>query len=187
MKIKAQRINMQYDETGKPQIVLTANVSKFLLQKEIAELKEIISKGKELDVEFKQHRQKRSLDANSYFWVLCSKMADILRTSKDELYIELLKRYGQREPKLISVVADAVDIIFRATQNHCYVVDESELNGKVFKHVAILIGSSHYNTKQMSVLIDGTVGEAKGLGIETMTPDELARIKSEWANEKEAS
>lgn len=187
MKTRAQRIHLQYDETGKPQIVLTTNENRLQLQQEIAELKQVIAKGKELSVEVKQYRVKRSLDANSYFWVICSKIADILRTSKEELYIEMLKKYGQREPKLISVVSDAVDIIFRATRNHCYIVGESELSGKTFKHVAILIGSSQYDSKQMSILIDGAVSDAKELGIETMTPDELARLKSEWGSEREAS
>lgn len=187
MKIRAQHISMQYNEDGKPQIILTTSENRLQLQQQIVKLKQSIEKGKELSLDLKEYREKRSLDANSYFWVLCSKMAGMLRTSEDELYIELLKRYGQREPKLISVVADAVDIIYRATDNHCCVVGESELNGKTFKHVAILIGSSQYETRQMSILIDGAVGEAKDLGIEVMTPDEIARIKSEWGSEKEAS
>ena len=41
-------------------------------------------------------------------------------------------------------------------------------------------GSSQYNTKQMSRLIDMVVEGAKELGIETLTPEELARIKEEW-------
>ena len=41
-------------------------------------------------------------------------------------------------------------------------------------------GSHTYDTKEMSALIDGTVADAKELGIETATPNELMRMKQEW-------
>ena len=145
----------------------------------IAELESL--KDEKLDLEFKKHREKRSLDANSYCWVLIGKIADVLTPkSKDEVYIEMLKRYGQREKQLISVVAEAEDIIFRATDNHCTEVGESELNGKLFKHLAILIGSSKYDSKMMSIFVDGIISECELLNIETATPEEIARYKSEW-------
>jgi hypothetical protein len=145
----------------------------------IAELESL--KDEKLDLEFKKHREKRSLDANSYCWVLIGKIADVLTPkSKDEVYIEMLKRYGQREKQLISVVAEAVEIIFRATDNHCAEVGESELNGKLFKHLAILIGSSKYDSKMMSIFVDGIISECELLNIETATPEEIARYKSEW-------
>jgi hypothetical protein len=176
MKNTVTAIKLQYNESGYAEIVVTTDV-KWL---DISILKDILAKGKKLIVEIKQLFNQRSLDANSYCWVIISKIADVIRTNKDDLYIEMLKRYGQREPKLISVVSDAVDIIYRATQNHCCEVGESELNGKVFKHLAILIGSSQYDSKSMAILIDGIVSEAKELDIETMPPAELAGLKEEW-------
>lgn len=56
---------------------------------------------KDFDITVKQHREKRSLDANAYAWVLITAIADELRASKDEIYFEMLKKYGQGE--LISV------------------------------------------------------------------------------------
>lgn len=41
-------------------------------------------------------------------------------------------------------------------------------------------GSSEYDTVEMSHFIDRIVEEAKELGIETATPDELERMKQEW-------
>jgi hypothetical protein len=178
MKTIATAIRQQYNESGTPEIVLTCPHKSEL--NEVPQLKGIIASGKQLTVEVKQYRQKRSLDANSYAWVLIAKIADVLRTSKEEVYIEMLKRYGQREPKLLSVVADAVDMVYRATKNHCCEVGESELNGKTFKHLAILIGSSQYDSKQMATLIDGIVSECKELDIETLTPQELAALKMDW-------
>jgi len=129
-----------------------------------------------LDIEIKPYREKRSLTANSYFWQIVTKIADTLRTSKDDLYIEMLKRYGQREKDLISVVSSAVHVAIKALDNHCTIVGESELKGKTFKHLAILKGSSEYDSKEMSILIDGVVSEAKELGIETLPHDEINRL-----------
>jgi hypothetical protein len=64
--------------------------------------------------------------------------------------------------------------------NTCTEVGQSELNGKIFVHLAILIGSSQYDSKQMATLIDGIVSECKELGIETMTPQELEGLKQTW-------
>lgn len=180
MKAIANNIRLQFNESGIPEITLTIPNNKAEVINGVQDLKNAIANGKVLDVEIKQHRNKRSLDSNSYAWLLIGKIADILKTSKDEVYIEMLKRYGQREPKLLSVVADAVDMVYRATNNHCCEVGESELNGKLFKHLAILIGSSQYDSKQMSILIDGIVSEAKELGIETMTPEQLAVMNEQW-------
>lgn len=177
MKALANQMRVAFNLEGYPEITFTL---KNHPRAEIDQLNEVLSNGKDLSIEVKQYRKKRSLDANAYCWVLITQMADVLRTSKEEVYIEMLKRYGQREEKLLSVVADAVDMVYRATNNRCCEVGESELNGKLFKHLAILIGSSQYDTKNMSILIDGVVSEAKELGVEVMPPMELARLKEEW-------
>lgn len=57
---------------------------------------------------------------------------------------------------------------------------ESRLNGKLFKHYRLYKGSSEFDTREMSVFIDGIVSEAKALGIQTETPEELLNIKSLW-------
>ena len=177
MKALANQMRVAFNLEGYPEITFTL---KSHPQAEIDRLIEVLNNNKDLSIEVKQYHKKRSLDANAYFWKLVTELANVLRVSKEELYIEMLKQYGQREEKLLSVVADAVDMVYRATNNHCCEVGESELNGKLFKHLAILIGSSEYNTKSMSILIDGVVSEAKELGIETMLPQDLARLKEEW-------
>lgn len=184
MKIRAQRIHLQYDENGKPQIVLTTNENKIQIRKEIAELSQVIEKGKELSVEVKVYRHKRSLNANAYFWLLLSEMAAILRTTKDELYLIMLERYGVYTHLIVKPnVAERVKEEWRTVRE----LGEVVVNGTTGVQLQCYFGSSTYDTKEMSVLIDGIVGEAKELGINTMLPDELARIKSEWGAEKEAS
>lgn len=184
MKIRAQQLHMQYNESGQPQIVLTTNENRLQLQQEIAELKQVIGKGKELAVEVKQYRHKRSLDANAYFWVLLSKMASVLNTTKDELYLTMLEEHGIFTHLIVKPeVVERVKEEWRTVRE----LGEVVVNGKKGVQLQCYFGSSTYDTKEMSRLIDGVVQEARDLGIETMTPVELDRLKSEWANEKEAS
>jgi len=128
--------------------------------------------------EVKEYKEKRSLNANNYAWKLITEIANVMRLSKEEVYIEMLKLYGQSE--MVSVLADIdVSKYFKYYSE----VGESILNGKKFKHYKVYMGSSEMDTKQMSILIDGIVQEAKQLDIETMTPEQLSRLKEEWDND----
>lgn len=127
--------------------------------------------------EVKEHKEKRSLTANAYAWTLIGKIADALRTSKDEVYLTMLKRYGQSD--LVSVVS-SVDV--QGYFKYYEPIATVTLQGKEFVHYRVFKGSSEYNSKEMAVLIDGIVSEAKDLGIETLSPAELMRMKEAWAN-----
>jgi hypothetical protein len=132
---------------------------------------------KKLSIEIKHHREKRSLDANAYFWVLTQKMAEILHTSKDELYLELLGRYGVFTHIIVKPhVAERVKAEWRTVRDLGMV----KVNGQEGIQLQCYFGSSTYNTKEMSVLIDGVVGECQELGIETLPPDELRIMKERW-------
>ena len=126
--------------------------------------------------EVNQHREKRSLNANAYAWVLIGKIADVVRASKEEVYLEMLKRYGKSE--VVSVLSDIdVDGYFKYFEPFA----ESTLNGKTFTHYRIYKGSSEFDTREMSVLIDGIISEAEELEIETLPPHEIERLKEMWA------
>lgn len=125
--------------------------------------------------ELKLYREKRSLNANAYAWCLIGKIADAVRLDKEAVYKDMLKHYGQGET--VSVRADInVSGLFR----YYDVLGESELKGQMYRHYRVYKGSSEYDTREMSVLIDGIVHEAKQLDIETLTPVELERMKLEW-------
>lgn len=99
-----------------------------------------------------------------------------MRSSKEEVYVEMLRKYGQSE--LISVVAGI------PIQHYIKYYDEageSKLNGKLFKHYRVYKGSSEFDTREMAILIDGVVSEAQELGIQTETPNQIAEMKSRWA------
>lgn len=130
-------------------------------------------------VRIEKYRQKRSLNANNYAWKLLTEIGNILRTSKEEVYEEMLKRYGQGET--ISVL---YYVPIKEYVKYCDEIGESKLNGKLFKHYRVYKGSSDYDTREMSIFIDGVVSEAQALGIQTKTPAELAELKSLWREEK---
>ena len=130
-------------------------------------------KDKELEVTVKPFRKKRSLDQNSYAWELIGKIADKLRTGKDEVYLTLLKRYGQGG--VIKVQPQNEEAILSALK---YYERHEKLYNDTEKYYRVWAGSSGYNTEEMTIFLDGIISEAKGLGIETLTSDQLAEMRS---------
>lgn len=128
-----------------------------------------------LSIKIDKWREKRSLNANNYAWKLMTEIGNILRASKDDIYLEMLKRYGQSE--IISVLSH---IPIGEYVKYCEEAGETTLNGKLFKHYKVYKGSSEFDTREMSIFLDGVVDEAKCLGIPTETPDQIARLKSLW-------
>lgn len=170
MKLTGQIDDVTVSLTGKPKLTLVINEKSDLLCG-YDDLKDF----EKLSIEIKPYREKRSLNANAYAWKLIGEIADIVRSSKDEVYLEMLRKYGQSE--LISVLSH---IPIEQYVKYCDEVGESKLNGKMFKHYRVYKGSSEFDTREMSILIDGIVGEAKELGIQTETPAELERMKTLW-------
>lgn len=130
------------------------------------------------DIEIKKHREKRSLDANAYAWVIITKISEAMRPplTKDEVYLMMLKRFGQT-----GVVKIQNEDVERFKRQFQYVEEHEKFAPEEkARYLRFWVGSSHYDTREMSVFIDGIVNEAKELGIETMTPDELERMKQEW-------
>ncbi len=126
-----------------------------------------------------KYRKKRSLDANAYAWVLMTKIAEAMQSSKEEIYEEMLQHYGclyEDDGGYITItVKSSVDM--SKIYGHWQLIKD---NGS-YKGYAMIKGSSEYNTAEMSHFIDGIVSEAKELGIETLTPRELEQMKAGWS------
>ena len=130
----------------------------------------------DIEADIKKFREKRSLSQNAYAWTLITKIAQSVNPpmNKEEVYVEMLKRYGQGG--FISIQADKASDVTRAFDYYVQ-KGEGEVNGKQFLHMMVYVGSSQYDTKEMATFISGIVEEAKDLGIETMTPQELAMLE----------
>ncbi len=176
-EIKADNITLHFNESDKPQLNLSLTMSRHEAIQAFKSFKEVVAKGKLLNVDIKQHRAKRSLDSNAYAWLLMNEIGNVLRTSKDEVYLSMLKRYGQSS--VVSVIDKAVDT-FRKSVKYCEDIGEADMGDKHFIHIKVFMGSSEFDTRQMSVFIDGIVSECKELNIETLPPAELERMKTEW-------
>ena len=147
-------------------------------QRIVAEIKES-DKPYELTVE--KQKQKRSLDANAYFWVLCDKLAKKTKIPKIEIYRDAIKNIGGNN-SVICVRNFEVDK-FRATWERNglgWQTDTMSSKTEGCTNVILYYGSSTYNTEQMSRLIDNIVQDCNEQGIETMTPAELALLKEAW-------
>ena len=164
-----------------PEITLTLTDDRQSVMRQFDVIHDIVESGKLLSVEIKQYRQRRSLNANSYCWILCDKIAQVIRSTKEEVYREVIRRVGVFTDNLM--ILEAIDIYNdlhckQGVGNQTEVIDGSNVEG--YEIVRSYFGSSIYDTKQMARLIDEIVSQAKDLNIETLPPDELELMKSLW-------
>ena len=145
--------------------------------------------GKELRITAKQWREKRSLDANAYYWVLIAKLAEAMHISKPRAHNLMLRRYGQNltidgHGAYIRIpdTEKAEEMALEASEWHIRPTSEVVRgnDGVNYRTYVMLMGSSGYDTAEMSHLIDGLVDECKALGIETLPPDEMARMMAAY-------
>lgn len=133
-----------------------------------------------VELTVKKYRQRRSLDANAYCWVLIDKISERMRLSKAEVYRDHIRLIGGVS-ETVCVQEKAADRLTQAWgQNGLGWQSErfpSKLDGCV--NVILYYGSSTYDTAQMSALIDGLVDTCKNLGIETMPPEKLKSLIKE--------
>lgn len=137
--------------------------------------------------ELTEHKERRSRDSNAYFHVLCDKLAQAQTPpiSKAEMKNILIADYGQ------SQYIDGAPMIYKTNAPPEYMIKLEHIHTKLIKvevekgqnvyFYRVNRGSSTYNTAEMSKLIEGTVQECRNVGIETATPEELARMAQLWA------
>lgn len=131
-----------------------------------------------LSLEIKKYRAKRSLDANAYAWVLMSKLAEVLNTSKEEVYEEMLKHYGtlyEDEDGYITITVKSSVPVDKLEGHWLRIRGNDSYTG-----YAMIKGSSEYDTAEMSRFIDGIISECKDQNIQTMTPNEIEEMKQKW-------
>ena len=122
--------------------------------------------------EVREYLEKRSLTQNAYMWTLITQLGNVLRKSKEEVYLQMLKDYGQST--IVSIVKDVdVSKYFKYYE----IIGSSELNGKQFNHLKIYKGSSEYDSKEMSILIDGVIQNCEEQNIPTLTKQEIERLR----------
>lgn len=169
MEIKSNivDINVNY-KSGKAKVTFEGNF-------DLAACEELMLNNSDLRVTAVRWREKRSLDANAYCWLLITKIGDKLRKSKEQVYLDALKDYGQSE-----IVSIRSDIKVNGYFKYYEEIGTGYVNNTQFTHYKIFKGTSEYNTEEMSIFIDGIVQDAEALGICTMTPQEIEKLKTSW-------
>lgn len=131
----------------------------------------------DVDITVKKHREKRSLDANAYAWVLIDKIAARMRLTKEQVYKDHIRALGGVsetvcvQDKAVKRLQDAWSKNGIGWQTETF---SSKLDGCT--NVILYYGSSTYDTAQMSQLIDSLAQTCRRLGIETMPEEELQSI-----------
>ncbi len=173
-KFKCRVVGISKDwKTGQAQITLQTDKN---ILKEVEQLQEV-----DLSCSLKKFRKSRSLDANAYCWVLLDKLAANLKIPKEELYKCYIKQIGGNNTAVCVQDKALGELCEKWVSNGLgwqYDTLESKIEGCTT--VILYYGSSTYDTEQMSRLIDMVVQDCKACGIETITPNELAKIKAGW-------
>lgn len=162
--------------TNKPTVSFEVNEqSDFKLM--VDELREC----EKLSIEVKPFRQKRSLDANAYCWVLIDKLAEKLKIPKAEVYRQYIREIGGNS-ETVCVKSEAADHICNGWQRNGIGWQTETFPSKIegCTNIILYAGSSVYDSSQMSRLLDLIVQDCKEQGIPTETPDEIARMKALW-------
>ena len=163
----------------------------FELDKNLTDADADAMKG-DLRIRAVRWRERRSLDSNAYYYVLCTKIADKLRSSLTEVCNDMIADYGQpmlagADSEKLQTVAllDSVDWKKLGAMHLRPTTDRWVLGESVYQVYIVMRGSHTYNTAEMTALINGVVEEAKRLGIETATPEEQERMLALWESSRE--
>lgn len=144
---------------------------------------EEVTEGKRYVAEIKQLRQRRSLDSNAYAWQLIGKLAARYGVSTEEVYRQQIRNIGGA----YTIIAVPSGMVKQISDGWCSghigrMADDMgpcrTVEGR--NNLRLWIGSSDYDSKQMSQLLDGIVQECKAAGIETLPPEEIKRLEEAW-------
>lgn len=135
-------------------------------------IKYLFNQDKTKLFEIKEHKDKRSKSQNAYMWELISKIADMQRLKKEDIYFQMLKDYGQSEIVSISSIVNPKGYL-----KYYEKIGEGKVNNNDFIHYKVYKGSSEYDSREMTILIDGVIQECKQLDIETLTPTQIAEMR----------
>lgn len=146
----------------------------------------LMGQDKSLIWDLSPHKDKRSLNQNSYYWSLAGKVARSMSISTARLHNLMLRDVGfieRMDEKAIPVyLPDTDEAEEKALEAETYHIKPTsqikvDKDGKSWRCYVMLRGSHTFNTTEMSALLDLMIQEAQALGIETLSEKELANIR----------
>ena len=177
MKVSGKIVGANIDfKTNKPMLMLEINE-----RNDFELIVDDLKDKDKLSIEIKPYRQKRSLDANAYSWVLIDRLAEKLNESKEAIYREYIKHIGGNS-EIVCVKNNAVNRLCSGLQRNGLGWQTETFDSKIegCTNVILYYGSSVYDTAQMSRLLDLIIQDCKEQGIPTETPNQIAELKARW-------
>ena len=173
MECTGRVLNIAKDwQTG--QFLITFAINEKTVAGEIESLKPC----DKLSIIAKPWRKKRSLDANALLWAVCMEIAGVVNSSKDEVYEDMLQKYGvlykDEEGYITTTLRTNVDISKLPGHWKFYKSDGQ------FSAYLMIKGSSEYDTAEMAKFLDRVIEEAVELGIAPPTSKEMQRALEIW-------
>lgn len=154
-----------------------------LLNTKALDIVEELKNENKLNIELKKYRKHRSLDANSYFWKLLTELCELAEIDTVEEYKRRVKELGifrQFKTEKDNIKTFEKMWTSQGMAWFCEVADTTYIENIEFKIINAYYGSSSYNSKQMSRLIDGVVQDCEIYGIETKPKEEIESLLKEW-------
>jgi hypothetical protein len=135
----------------------------------------------QISVKIGAYRPKRSKDANAYCWTLIGKLSEKLNIPPADIYRRAIKDVGGNY-EVVCTVDAAVPKLCESWRRNGIGWQTDTMPSKLpgCTNVMLYYGSSTYDTASMSRLINIIVDECKAQGIETRTPEEIAKLLSLW-------
>lgn len=173
---KLNNIAIEYG-SGKPYLNILVDEDTRTLFEACAEL----MKHDKLSIKITKHRNKRSLDANAYAWVLIGKIAEKTNVPREDVYRSAIKEIGGNYD-IVCAQDKAVDSLREAWQKNGigWITDTMPSKIEECTNVILYHGSSSYDTQQMSRLINILVQDCEQLGIEVKCQEEIDSLLSSW-------
>lgn len=179
MEATGKLVNISRDwQTGQMQITFTIN------EPVTVEAINNIAECEKLNIKAVKYRKRRSLNANALLWECIGKIAGAVKADKWDIYLQMLKRYGKFTH--ICVKPSMVDAV-KAQWRECEVLGDIEINGRSAVQMLCYFGSSTYDSKEFSVLLDGVISEMQEMGLETPLAEDTRKALEQWGqmiNEK---
>lgn len=173
---RISQISLSFD-TGKPVVALEMEGDRFTLSQQLNELRAM----ERLTIKISKFKEKRSLDANAYAWVLLSKLAEKLNIPKTEIYRSMIKEIGGNSDT-VCVQDKAVDSLRDGWQRNGigWVTETMPSKIEGCTNVVLYYGSSSYDKAQMCRLVNLITEECRQQGIEYKSEAELKSLLGRW-------